>query len=325
MQTDATSAPAAIAYPSPSVLAVVGPTASGKTAVAIELAERLQTEIISADSMQVYRGMELGAASPTQEEQARVRHHFVGMLAPDQLYSAGDFQLLARPIVDRLNQQGKIAVVVGGSGLYVEALVDGLHGGPSRNETVRQRLHQETAAHGAETLFRRLEDVDAEYAAVVNLNDLKRIVRALEVYEISGMPLSEHHRLHKQSAASLSSLWIAPDYPREVLYTRINERVDRCIALGFVDEVKALIENGFERHIDRIRTLGYREFISHLRGEQSFDDAVEHMKRNTRRFAKRQLTWFRHEPRVHWLSANEETTAASLADDAMRLVERRFE
>ena len=285
------------------VLAVVGPTASGKTALAIELAERLGTEVISADSMQVYRGMEIGTAAPTANEQARAPHHFVGILEPDEQFTAGRFGDEARAIVERLNREGRVAVVVGGSGLYVRALIDGLFPGPGKDSVFRERLQLEADLKGVGALYTRLREVDPDYAAIIQPTDLRRIIRGLEVYERTGTPLSKLHREHRDESMSLDAVQVALNYPRQVLYDRIDARVDRMLEAGFVDEVKRLLEGGRAKRLFELRTLGYREFAAYLRGEQAFEEAREAMKRNTRRFAKRQLSWFRADPRIHWLTA----------------------
>ena len=299
------------------VLAVVGPTASGKTALALELAERLDTEIVSADSMQVYRGMEIGTAAPTAKEQARVAHHFVGFLEPGAYFSAGEFERRARPVVDALNARGKTAAVVGGSGLYVRALIDGLFPGPGADESLRARLHAEAEREGVAALYRRLARLDPDYGSLINEGDLRRIVRALEVYELTGRPLSELHREHREGAGSLTALQVGLEYPREQLYARINARVDRMLAAGFLDELRALLDHGHERHINRLRSLGYREFIAHLKGECSYEEATEAMKRNTRRFAKRQLTWFRSDKRIHWIPADADAPVGEYGEQVL--------
>lgn len=283
-------------------VAVVGPTASGKTAFAIAIAERLGTEIISSDSMQVFAGMEIGTGAPTAEERARVKHHFISCLAPGELFSAGEFQRQGRIVLAELNARGVPAVVAGGSGLYTSALLDGLFEGPEKNDAVRARIEAEAAAEGAEPLFGRLQAVDPEYAAIIDEQDVRRIVRGLEVYEIAGRPLSELHREHKARAERIRARFVAIHYPRDVLYARINDRVDAMLAAGFLDELRALLDAGNEAHLLQLRTLGYREFMAHLRGEVSYENARAAMQRNTRRYAKRQLTWFRADKRIEWVA-----------------------
>ncbi len=303
------------------VLAVVGPTASGKTALALELAERLGTEIISADSMQIYRGMAIGTAQPTEVELARVRHHFVGMVDPGTVYSAGDFQRDARRVVAQLNASGKMAVVAGGSGLYIEALIQGLFEGPGRDDAFRARLRQEADVVGLPALYARLQQVDPEYASRIHPGDYRRIERALEVFSLTGEPASRLHREHRAHAAPLAAIRVAIDMPRSQLYARIDRRVERMMEAGFLDEVHNLLDAGHEADLTRIRSLGYREMAGYLRGRQTLDDAVALMQRNTRRFAKRQLTWFRHSPGVHWFPVTEGTAIPRLADRVMALLD----
>jgi tRNA dimethylallyltransferase len=284
------------------VIAVVGPTASGKTALAIELAERLDTEIVSADSMQFYRGMEIGSAAPTPEEQARVRHHFVGFLNPDETMAAGMYEKMARRLIRDLNSRGKPVLLAGGSGLYINAVLDGLFEGPTRNQALRDRLKAEARDLGNAHLFARLQAVDPDYAASLSSeNDLIRIVRALEVYEMTGEPFSKLHRTHRAQAEPIEALRIAPAFDREALYDRINRRVNTMIRLGWVYEVRTLIDQGYGPHLDRLKALGYREIAAYLRGEQSLDDAVAATQMHHRRYAKRQISWFRADARVQWI------------------------
>jgi len=302
-------------------LAIVGPTASGKTALAIQLAGRLGTEIVSADSMQFYRGMEIGTGAPSPGELARVRHHFVGFLEPSEDFSAGAFESRAREIVAALNAQDKVAVVAGGSGLYISALIDGLFDGPGKDETLRARLRDEADRLGVPALYARLQETDPDYAGVIEPNDLRRIVRALEVYELAGTPLSVLHRQHRQASHSLDAVQVALDLPRDVLYARIDARVDCMIQNGLLDEVAALLDKGYGPHIERLRSLGYREMAACVRGACAIDEAAELMKRNTRRYAKRQISWFRGDPRVHWIHAGDDRTEEEYIEEALALLD----
>jgi len=295
---------------------IVGPTAVGKTRVGIEVAERLSTEIISADAMQVYRGFAIGTAAPTAEEQARVRHHLVGTVDLDDHYSAARFARDARPIVDRLRHAGRVPMVVGGSGLYIRALVDGLFPGPGADKVLRERLHREAESVGVPALHARLADLDPAAAEKIGINDLRRIVRALEIFELSGRPISEMQRDHRESVHDrLPAVWFGLTMDRELLYRRIDARVGRMFAEGLIDEVRELIEAGHAADIDRIGALGYREIKSHLAGEMSLDAARELITKNTRRYAKRQMTWFRSNPRIHWLTLTDSTDLGRTADD----------
>ena len=291
--------------------------------MALGLAERLGTEIVSADSMQFYRGMEIGTGAPTREELARVKHHFVGFLDPAEDFSAGRFGELARRVVDDLNGRGKVAVVVGGSGLYITALIDGLFDGPPKDSTIRARLKAEADEAGVAALYARLETVDPDYADVIGANDLRRIVRALEVLEITGTPLSVLHRRHRQNTQSLDAVQVALEWPRDQLYARIDARVDHMLEQGLLEEVQRLIDHGHGPDIERLRSLGYREMAAHLRGECTLGEATERMKRNTRRYAKRQSSWFRGETRIHWLDVTPDKTIDELTDEALAVYARQ--
>lgn len=302
------------------VVAVVGPTGSGKTEVAIEVADALGTDIVSADSMQFYRGMVIGTGQPTAEQQARVRHHFVGHLAPDERMSAGEFARAAGQVVEGLNAGGRPAILVGGSGLYVRALIDGLFEGPGRDSDIRERLQAEAEESGPEPLYARLREVDEEYAARIQPTDLRRIVRALEVYEISGSPLSALHAQQQESPPKLNAVQFALDWPRDALYDRINRRVDAMLESGFLDEVRGLIDAGYGEELERLKAIGYRELAVYLRGGCSLDEAVALTKMYSRRYAKRQLTWFRGDTRIRWLPADETKTATFHAEQILEQV-----
>ena len=296
----------------PDVIAVVGPTASGKSALAAALAERLQTEVVSADSMQFYRGMEIGTGQPTVEDQRGIRHHFIGHLDPAADISAGEYGERARGVIGDINARGKPAVVVGGSGLYIRALIDGLFSGPGKDDVVRERLQAEAVASGTEALYVRLQTVDPNYAAQIFPGDLRRIVRALEVYELSGEPMSQLHA-SEAADASLDAVQVALDWPRDVLYARIEARVEAMIAAGWINEVQRLLDTGHAPDLRRLRAIGYLELAAHLRGELPLEDAVAEIKKNTRRYAKRQLSWFRQDARIIWLPVSELTNVDALA------------
>lgn len=300
----------------PEIIVIAGPTASGKTALGIEVAERLGGEIISADSMQIFRGMEIGTAAPTPAEQARVPHHLVSCVSPSAQMAAGEFQRLGRECVATLHAAGKRAIVVGGSGLYINALIDGLFEGPPRQPALREQLHAEAAARGNAALMQRLRACDPDYAEqLTSENDLIRIVRALEVFESTGRTYSEWHAEHQATAAPLPARFFALQWDRAALYARIDARVRQMIADGWVEEVQRLLDAGHAEDLARIKALGYREIAAHLRGEQSLAEAIANAQMHHRRLAKRQLTWFRREPRIQWLPAEGAPgEAARLAD-----------
>lgn len=303
------------------VIAVVGPTGSGKTALGIEVAKALGTEIVSADSMQFYRGMEIGTGAPSDEQLAEVKHHFIGHLMPDEEMSAGDYEIEARKVVRGLNDAGKPAVVVGGSGLYVQALIDGMFEGPGKDEALRGRLEAEAEESGVAALYARLEGVDPDYAKVISENDLRRIVRALEVHELSGERASVLYARHQANRDSLEAVQFAIEYPREELYARIERRVDLMLEEGLIAEIALLVEMGYEADIKRLKSLGYREMLSYVQGERKLEEAVELMKMYTRRYAKRQLTWFRGDSRVEFMDTKTYPTDAFRLEHVLKVLE----
>ncbi len=301
-------------------IAVVGPTASGKTRLAVAVAQRLGTEILSADAMQFYRGMEIGTAAPTPEEQGGIRHHFVGFLPPDAEMAAGDYERLARKTALDLGERNRVPVLIGGSGLYVSAFIDGLFDGPARDLGVRDRIRARARELGNMEMMNALRAVDPAYAALLTSeNDLVRIVRALEVYEITGKPFSVWHSEHREQRISWNVTQVALRWDRSLLYERINRRVEEMIALGWVDETRRLIEAGYEKDIVRLKALGYREIAACLRGESTLEEAMEATRQHHRRYAKRQLTWFNADRRIHWLECTESCSVDVLAGETLRL------
>ncbi len=295
------------------LIAVVGPTGSGKSSLGLALAAEQGAEIISVDSMQFYSGMEIGTAAPSLDDCARVPHHFVGFLEPDEEITAGTYQDMARARLALLREESVPAVAVGGSGMYVSALIDGIFDGPGEDPAIRERLQADAERLGKEYLLERVREVDPDYAQrITSSNDLVRIVRALEVYELTGRPYSELHREHRARTPSLPCFQFALDYPnRQDLYDRINRRVLQMIDDGWVAEVQELLDRGYGPQIERLKALGFREIAAHLRGEKSLDEAIVAAQLHHRRYAKRQLTWFRADPRIHWLKAGPGTTTAS--------------
>lgn len=306
-------------------IALVGPTASGKTALSICLAEELKSEIISADSMQFYKGMEIGTAVPTLEMQKRIPHHFLAFVPPDFHMNAGIFQDLARKELNRIKSEGKLPIIVGGSGLYISALIDGLFEGPASSEEIRKNINKQLQEKGSEHLVKRLKDVDPlYYSRLTSPNDIVRIIRALEVYELTGVPFSEWHKKHQQQAEPLNVLQIALNWERDTLYERINLRVEEMIKNGWIEEVKELLDKGYEKDIYRLKALGYREIVHFLRGKQNISDTINNIKLYHRRYAKRQITWFRSDKRVQWINVNPEKKIDEILNFVYKLIEEFY-
>lgn len=306
------------------VLILVGPTAVGKTDISIELARELNGEIISADSRQIYRFMNVGTAKPTAEQLAAVPHHFIDILNPDERYSAGRFAEEARAKIRELLARHKQPIVVGGSGLYIRALLDGLAEPKVADEAVKQSLKKRVEEEGLHVLFERLREVDAETAERLNATDRQRILRALEVYEITGEPYS---RFIQKAAtpASFASLQIGLSRERRVLYERIEKRVDAMLAAGFVEEVRHLQEMGYHRELNAMQTVGYKEVFMYLSGELEYDSMVALIKQKSRNYAKRQMTWFRKDSRIAWLDLDRYGSSEALCDAIKKLFLTRGE
>jgi len=284
------------------LLAIVGPTATSKTEVGILLAEMLGGEIISADSMQVYRGLDIGTAKPTAEQRRRVPHHLIDIIDPDQPFSVAAYQELADQALDDIAGRGKLPVLVGGSGLYVRAMVGGLDlpVAPPDPE-LRRRLEEEGRRRGGEALHARLVSVDPVAAKRIHPHNTRRVIRALEVYEQTGRPISQWWRLDDERKERYNARQFGLTVPRAELYQRIEERVDRMLSDGLVEEVSRLLGQGYGEDLVSMKGLGYAQVVEHLRGEVSLEEAVRRLKRDTRRFAKRQLTWFGADRRVEWV------------------------
>lgn len=286
------------------IIALVGPTASGKTDLGIALARRFDAEIVSADSRQVYRKLDIGSAKPTPAQQAAVAHHLIDVVDADQDFDVAQYRDLAERAIADIEARGKRVLVVGGTGLYVNVLRGGLFEGPSRDAPLRARLEAEELADPG-SLYRRLLAVDPQSAARLHPNDRVRLVRAVEVFELSGRPLSEWHRQHAAARADREVRILAIDLQREVLYARINKRCAAMIDAGLVEEVRGLYAIGYDPKLLSLQSLGYREIGAYVRGECELEVAIEQMARATRNFAKRQLTWFRGHPPVEWLPPRE--------------------
>ncbi|MFH2219010.1 MAG: tRNA (adenosine(37)-N6)-dimethylallyltransferase MiaA [Pseudomonadota bacterium] len=282
------------------VVVICGPTAMGKTTVAINLAGSFNAEIVGADSMQVYRHMDIGTAKPTPDERAAVSHHMIDIIEPDEPLDARQYAEMAREKIASLHARCITPFVVGGTGFYIKALLHGLFEDAPSDPDIRMRLKQEAKDHGSALLHGRLGKCDPGTAERLHPNDTYRIVRALEVYELTGKPISAYHSKHGFSEKPFNVLKIGLCLNRDLIYDRINRRVDSMIAAGFLDEVKGLLDMGFTADLKSMQSIGYRHMVGFINGRFSRDEMLRTLKRDTRRYAKRQLTWFRADPEIRW-------------------------
>ncbi len=283
------------------LICLLGPTAVGKTEIAIQLAQRLNAEIVSVDSRQIYRQMDIGTAKPTAEEQQAARHHLIDCIDISQLFSVADYQSLADAAIADIQNRGKRVLLVGGAGLYFRAIVDGLFEGPGANPTLRKRLEGEAAQFGVDALHKQLQTYDPESAERIHPNNVVRVIRALEVYELTGTPMSELQQQWHPEEQRYPFIAFGLTMPRALLYRRIEQRVDVMLANGLIAEVESLLAASYARDSVALQSFGYRELIAYLDGDCTYMEAITQLKQNTRRFAKRQLTWFRKDTRIEWL------------------------
>lgn len=281
------------------VIVIVGPTCSGKTKLSLILAEKFKTEIISADSRQVYKKINIGTAKPTDKELKKVKHHFISELDLDQKFDANDFEKKSELIITNLLNNNKIPIVVGGSGLYIRALIDGITDSVGTDEEVRAELHELRQKFGNEYLYNELKNVDPKSANNMLPQNWKRVMRALEVYKVTGNPIWKHH-LSQPKKEKFNFVQIGLMWAREDLYFNINKRVDWMFENGLVEEVKAILAEGYSKNLNSLNTVGYKEVIEYLDRKILLEQAIELVKRNTRRYAKRQMTWFNADKRIHW-------------------------
>ena len=285
------------------IIVIVGPTAVGKTYVSVELARKLNTEVISADSMQIYKGMDVGTAKITENEKRGVIHHMIDIVNPDENYSVSEFKNDAEKIIDNLLLKDKIPVIAGGSGLYVNSLIYDLDFSNAKsNERLREYYTYYYNEYGEEALYDKLIKIDPISAQRIHKNNIKRVIRALEVYDITGKKFSELNTDVRKESKKYDCVLIGLSMERKVLYERINQRVDEMLSNGLVEEVKSLIDNGYDKNLVSMRGIGYKEIIDYLEGSMDLEEAANILKRNTRRFAKRQYTWFLKDKNVKWFS-----------------------
>jgi tRNA dimethylallyltransferase len=286
----------------------------GKSRTGAYLARKFDGEIINCDSMQVYQGFDIGTDKPTAEIRREIPHHLLDIAEPSTQFTAGEFVRRARAALEAIVERTHVPFIVGGTGLYLKALVEGLFPGPERNDELRRRLEQEADEKGLETLRKRLEAVDPVYAGLIGAQDKVRIVRALEVYSLTRKPLSEHFGMTRSAVSDFHLLKIGLQLERKELYRRIEERVDRMFRDGICEEVNRLLAAGVPEDAPPFRALGYRRVLAHLQGEISIDEAKRLTKQDTRQYAKRQLTWFRKMSGISWFPADDLASLAAFLE-----------
>jgi tRNA dimethylallyltransferase len=294
------------------IVVICGPTAVGKTALAVDLARQFNGEIVGADSMQIYRRLDIGTAKPSSAERAAVPHHMVDILEPHEDFDAAAYGRRAGACVVEVIRRGKLPFVVGGTGLYIKALIYGLTEAAPSDETVRSELKSQLEQAGPQAMHARLAQIDPQSARRIHPNDAFRILRALEVFQITGRPMAAHHDEHGFAQARFDALKIGLSLPRDRLYARIDRRVDAMLSEGLAGEVRGLLDQGCRPWFKSMQALGYRHMTDYLQGRLELAEAVRTLKRDHRRYAKRQLTWFGADPRVQWLQPDQSARAAAL-------------
>ncbi|MBI1936813.1 MAG: tRNA (adenosine(37)-N6)-dimethylallyltransferase MiaA [Ignavibacteriales bacterium] len=306
------------------VIVIVGPTCSGKTKLSISLAEKMNGEIISADSRQIYKYLDIGTAKPLPEELRKVKHHFVDCFEPEGDYNVSKFETDALNIIEKLFAENKTPILCGGSGLYIKALVDGIFNTIDVDVEFREELKKNRELFGNEHLYEELKKVDPVSAANMLPQNWKRVMRALEVYHLSGVPIRQFQEIYKRDNVNISFVQFGLNWERQILYKNIEKRVDKMIGDGLVDEVEKILSKGYSKELNSLNTVGYKEIISFLNNEYPLERAIELIKRNTRRFAKRQMTWFRKDERINWIDVTNDKDFSS-AESFVRETFGRFE
>ncbi|RKU07924.1 tRNA (adenosine(37)-N6)-dimethylallyltransferase MiaA [Candidatus Poribacteria bacterium] len=299
------------------LICIVGPTAVGKTEIAIQLAQHLDAEIVSLDSRQIYREMDIGTAKPTPDQRGAVPHHLIDCVDVDQPFSVAEYQRLADVAITEIWERGKRTMAVGGAGLYFRGLIDGLFDGPGADAEIRSKLQREAEEHGNVALHEQLRRCDPETADRVHPNNRVKVIRALEVYELTGKPISALQQQWKRNKPRYPFRAFGLNMPREMLYRRIEDRVEEMVEAGLIAEVKGLLDQGYPRSCVAMQSFGYKELIEYLDGKRTLDEGIALLKQNTRRFAKRQLTWFCNDLRIEWLDISQFSSIDRIVDNLL--------
>jgi len=298
------------------LIVIAGPTASGKTGLSIGLAKALDGEIVSADSMQIYKYMNIGTAKPTKAERDGIPHHMMDFLEPDVNFSVADYCDMAHKTIEEIHSRGRMPILVGGTGLYIDSLVNNVDFDmDDKNHEIRKELEALAERDGVEAVHNILKEIDAETAEKYHPNNLRRVIRAIEFYRVTGKRISQHAKEEKTSRYDV--VYFCIDWDREILYERINKRVDIMVEEGLVEEVKSLLGKGYDKNSTAMQGIGYKEFYGYLAGEKTLEETLDEIKQSSRRYAKRQLTWFRRNKNIHWLSPGE-----NILDDAINIINK---
>ena len=301
------------------IICIAGPTASGKTALAVELAKITNGEVVSCDSMQIYRRMDIGTAKPTKEEMQGIPHHMIDVCEPDEDFSVSRYCEMATPIVDDIIARGKTAIIAGGTGLYMDSLIKGNTFAPFPSTGMREKLEAQADSEGMDAMIALLQSIDPE--AAQRIHDRKRIIRALEVYYETGETITEHNRRTQAIPPRYSPLWLGLDFAdRQELYNRIDLRVDIMLEQGLVEEIQSLLASGIPAKCTAMQAIGYKEFVAALEGIGTIEEAAEEVKKSSRHYAKRQLTWFRRNKEMHWLTRQAGQSTDKIIEDARRIL-----
>ena len=303
------------------IICIAGPTASGKTALAVELAKKLGGEVVSCDSMQVYKYMDIGTAKPTLEEMQGVVHHMLDVAEPNEDFSVSRYCAMATPIVEDIVSRGKTAIIAGGTGLYMDSLIRGNDFAPFPSTGMREKLEQQADEQGMEKMLTLLESIDPEATGKLHLADRKRILRALEVFYETGETITAHNRRTQSVPPKFQALWLGlEDADRQDLYRRIDTRVEIMLENGLIEEIQRLLAMGIPKKATALQAIGYKEFISALEGNCTLEEATAQVQQASRNYAKRQLTWFRRNPHMHWLCRKKEDTLTEILAKARQVL-----
>ena len=301
------------------IICIAGPTASGKTALAVELAKCFDGEVVSCDSMQIYRRMDIGTAKPSPEEQQGIPHHMIDVADPDEDFSVSRYCEMATPIIDDIVARGKTAIIAGGTGLYMDSLIKGNDFAPFPSTGCRERLEAQCDEMGMEYMMHMLREIDPE--AAQRIHDRKRMIRALEVYQETGETITEHNRRTQAIPPRYTPLWFGLDFdPRQALYDRIDLRVELMLRQGLVEEIRSLLDSGIPEKCTAMQAIGYKEFVDALDGRCTIEEAAAQVQQASRRYAKRQLTWFRRNKAMNWLTRSPGEGAAEILERAAQIV-----